>query len=80
MGQKIRHDPILGKNIRRLRKKTELSQEDVVIKMELMGCKITRSIYSQIESGTYNIRVEELRALKQIFNASYDTFFEENNE
>ena len=80
MNQKVRHDSILGNNIRRLRLKAELSQEEVVVKMELMGCKITRSIYSQIEVGTYNIRVEELRALKQILNASYDDFFENNEE
>ena len=78
MNQKVRHDSILGNNIRRLRLKAELSQEEIVVKMELMGCKITRSIYSQIEGGTYNIRVEELRALKQILNASYDDFFENN--
>lgn len=76
MEQKVRHSAILGNNIRRLRRNAELSQEQVVVKMELMGCKITRSIYSQIEAGTYNIRVEELRALKQIFNVSYDEFFE----
>ena len=76
MEQKVRHSAILGNNIRRLRHNAELSQEQVVAKMELMGCKITRSIYSQIEAGTYNIRVEELRALKQIFNVSYDEFFE----
>lgn len=77
MDQKIRHSSVLGNNIRRLRMKAGFSQEETVIKMELMGCKITRSIYSQIESGTYNIRVEELRALKRILNASYDDFFEE---
>ena len=79
MDQKVRHDPILGKNIRRLRKDSGLTQEEIVIKLELLGCKVTRSIYSQIERGTYNIRVEELRALKQIFNVPYDAFFEDEN-
>ena len=37
---------------------------------------MSRSIYSQIEAGTYNIRVPELIALKNIYNLnSYDYFF-----
>ena len=33
-------------------------------------------IYSQIEGGTYNIRVVELAALKIIFDVDYSDFFE----
>ena len=76
MNQKVRHDSILGNNIRRLRLKAELSQEEIVVKMELMGCKTTREIYSQMEMGVYNIRINELKALKEIFHTSYDRIFE----
>ncbi len=41
-----------------------------------MGCEISRSIYSQIEGGTYNIRVVELAALKISFGVDYEAFFE----
>ena len=44
--------------------------------MQLMGINISRSIYSQIEGGTYNIRVSELAAMKEIFKVNYDSFFE----
>ena len=44
--------------------------------MQLMGINISRSIYSQIEGGTYNIRVSELAAMKEIFNINYESFFE----
>lgn len=75
--QKIRQDLSIGKNIKRLRKELGMTQNQVVAKMQLMGIDtISRSIYSQIEGGTYNIRVSEIAALKNIFRlSSYDEFF-----
>lgn len=74
--QKIRYSKELGGNLRSLRIKVGLTQEETVIKMELMGCKTTREIYSQMEMGVYNIRINELKALKEIFHTSYDRIFE----
>ena len=76
--QKIRQDKSdnIGGNIRRLRMAANMTQESVIAKMQLMGCEISRSIYSQIEGGTYNIRVVELAALKIIFGVDYEAFFE----
>ena len=76
--QKIRQDDSgsIGKNIRKLRVASHLTQDEVTAKMQLMGCEISRSIYSQIEGGTYNIRVVELAALKIIFGVDYETFCE----
>lgn len=76
--QKIRQDDSgnIGNNIRRLRVASHMTQDEVTAKMQLMGCEISRSIYSQIESGTYNIRVVELAALKIIFKTDYNAFFE----
>ena len=74
--QKIRSDIGLGANIRVLRKAAHLTQEQVVARLQLEGLDVTRSIYSQIECGTYNIRVSELIALKKIFGADYNAFFE----
>ena len=76
--QKIRQDDSgsIGKNIRKLRVASHLTQDEVTAKMQLMGCEISRSIYSQIEGGTYNIRVVELAALKIIFGVDYEAFFE----
>ena len=75
MSQKIRRNPTLGNNIRNLRLKSNLTQEQVTIKLQLCGLYTSRSISSQIENGTYNIKVEELIALKSIFNCSFDEFF-----
>lgn len=73
--QKVRNTPSFGSNLRMLRRAAGMTQEQVVIKMQLRGHDITRSIYSQFECGVYNIRVDELIALKQIFGVTYDDFF-----
>lgn len=75
--QKIRKDVQLGKNIRALRLATRMTQEEVTARLQLSGCDISRSIYSQIENGTYNIRISELVALKHIFQVDYNTLFAE---
>jgi transcriptional regulator with XRE-family HTH domain len=75
MSQKIKADVTLGRNLRRIRKANNLTQEQVVAKMQLLGLDISRSIYSQIECGTYNIKVTELVALKQIYDIEYNDFF-----
>lgn len=76
MPQKIKSDVTLGQNIRSIRKRKKLTQEQVTTKMQLLGIDITRSIYSQIECGTYNIKVTELAALHLIFDVDYNAFFE----
>ena len=74
--QKIRQDKGIGRNIRAMRLASHMTQEQVVAKLQLAGWDVSRSIYSQMESGTYNIRVGELVALKNIFGVEYDAFFE----
>lgn len=76
MDQKLKQDLRLGPNIRKYRLQSQLTQDQVTAKMQLMGLNISRSIYSQIEGGTYNIRVSELAAMKEIFNINYESFFE----
>jgi transcriptional regulator with XRE-family HTH domain len=76
MIQKIKQDISIGNNIRNLRKKSHLTQEQVVARLQLQGLEISRSSYSQIECGTYNIRVSELIALTEIFDVDYNTLFE----
>lgn len=77
MSQKIKQDISLGHNIRNLRKRSSLTQEQVVARLQLQGLEISRSSYSQIECGTYNIRVSELIALAELFQADYNEFFKD---
>lgn len=77
MPQKLKQtqDISLGDNLRKLRNQTKLTQEQVVAQLQLRSFSISRSAYSQIESGTYNIRISELIALAEIFQTDYNTIF-----
>lgn len=76
MSQKIKSNATLGCNLRALRKERKITQEQIVARMQLLGINISRSIYSQIECGTYNIKVTELAALKTILDVDYNTLFQ----
>lgn len=75
MAQKIKQDINIGQNIRALRMKAGFTQEQVITKLQLRGIDISRSIYSQIECGTYNIKVSELIALSELYGTDYNAFF-----
>jgi len=75
MKQKIKINSAFGKNLRRLRKEHGFTQEEIVAKLQIKDQDISRSAYAQIECGTYNIRISELIALKEIYGVSYDDFF-----
>ena len=76
MNQKLKIDSTFGNRLRTLRIAHGYTQEELVTKLQLLNQDISRSAYSQIECGTYNIRIRELKALKEIYNISYDSFFE----
>lgn len=75
MGQKIKQDLSIGDNIRALRRRAGITQEEAVARLQIKGQNISRSAYSQIEGGTYNIRIGELVALRKIYGAEYADFF-----
>ena len=76
MSQKLKQDISIGNNIRILRKKAHFTQEQVVTQLQLYGSELSRSSYSQIECGTYNIRISELCILKNLFQCESNDFFE----
>ena len=67
MEQKLKQDIQIGETIRSLRMERKLTQDQVVSKLQLMDLDITRSIYSQIEGGTYSIRISVLAGLSRSF-------------
>ncbi|MCL2698635.1 MAG: helix-turn-helix domain-containing protein [Oscillospiraceae bacterium] len=73
--EKIRQDINIGSNLRSLRRKCRLTQEQIAAKLQTNGCDITRSIYSRYETGELNIRVSDLVVLRKIFNCDYNDFF-----
>ena len=73
---KIRQDiPILSENLKKLRLRHNMTQEQITAKMQVEGCNISRCTYAKIETGNYNIRLSELETLQKIYNISYDEFF-----
>lgn len=72
---KILQDLSIGDNLRALRKKRGLTQNDVCAQMAHMGRPMLQSTYAQIESGSRNIFVSDLIALKRVLHASYDDLF-----
>ena len=77
MAQKLKqiNDISIGDNLRKLRNAANLTQEQVVAQLQLRNLPTSRSVYSQIEAGTYNIRISELIALAEIFDTDFNTIF-----
>ena len=68
----------VGQNIRALREKAGLTQEQLSARMQVSGCDVTRSALAKIEVGQRHLYPDEIRALKEILRVSYDAIFEEN--
>ena len=66
----------IGANIQSARRKSKLTQDQVIAKLQIMDINISRSTYAKIETNRINIRVSELVALKIIFNVEFNDFFE----
>ena len=62
--QWILQDIPLGRNIQTVRMSRNMTQMQVVEKMQLIGSSISRSTYANIETGRRNIKASDLRALR----------------
>ena len=62
----------IGANIRILREKANLTQEQLSAKLQTMGCDITRSAIAKIEVGQRHIYPDEIILIKEILNTSFD--------
>ena len=71
----INQDISIGANLKKLRQRSGLSQEEAAAKLQVKGFTISREVISQLERGCHNIRVSVLLALKDIYHASFDEFF-----
>ena len=65
----------IGDNIRKLREKSKLTQEQVAARLQTRGCDITRSAVAKIEVGQRHLYPDELILLKEILSATYDEIF-----
>lgn len=73
--QKIRPDMDIGRGIQKIRRSKNMTQDEVLAKLQIMNLKISKSTYAKIETNRMNIKVSELVALKLIFDVAFDDFF-----
>lgn len=76
MEQKIRRDRNMGSNLKILRNRYNISQENLCALLQSRGCDIGRSTYAKYENGELNIKVSVLIELRKIYDCTYDDFFE----
>ncbi len=75
----INQDLSIGPNLKNLRLRNKLSQEDVAVQLQIMGFTMSREIISQIELGRHHIRISVLLALKALYHATFDEIFDLKN-
>lgn len=75
--QWILQDIPLGRNIQTIRMQKNMTQMEVVAKLQLMGSTMSRSTLANIEAGRRNIKSSDLKALKLLFDVDYAEFFRE---
>ncbi len=75
MTQWFLQDISIGENLRRLREHAGYSQSQLTAKLHRMGSNMSRSTYSKIETGTRNLRISDLIALKLIYQVDFSEFF-----
>ena len=68
----------VGKNIRKLREKAQITQESLATKLQLLGCNITRSAIAKIEVGQRHLYPDEIIHIKNILKVTYDDIFDVN--
>ena len=56
----------IGRNIQNIRIKRNMTQSDVIAKIQLLGSTMSRSTLANIEVGRRNIKASDLKALKMI--------------
>ena len=68
-------NPIVGENIRRLRKERNMKATEVIAKLQLKDVYVTTGIFSKVENGYNNPSVDMLIALTEIFDCDFNEFF-----
>lgn len=78
MEQKIKQgDGTIGKNIRKIRKSKGIGQTELVRMLDLQGVPITRECLVKIERGIQHIQLQQLRAIRDVLDTTYDELLEE---
>lgn len=71
----IKIERAIGQNIRALREKAGLTQEEMSVKLQVEGLDITRSALAKIEVGQRHLYPDEIVLIRNILGVSYDEIF-----
>ena len=75
--QWILHDVPIGRNIQNIRIRRNMTQVELISKLQLIGSSMSRSTLANIETGRRNVKASDLKALKYVLDVDYDEFFED---
>ena len=67
----------VGMNIRMLRERAGLTQEQLSARLQVSGCDITRSAVAKIEVGQRHIYADEIKLIKEILCVEYSDILSE---
>ena len=70
--QKIKQDVSIGDNIRKIRKKQNIKQVELVQLLQLQGIDMTRETLVKIEGGLQHIKASQLRGIRNALKTTYD--------
>lgn len=65
----------VGNNVRLLRERAGLTQDELSARLQVNGCDITRSAVAKIEVGQRHLYPDEIILIKNILRVSYDEIF-----
>ena len=68
-------EKLIGNNIRILRERVGVTQEQLATKLQLEGCDITRSAVAKIEVGQRHLYPDEIILIKLILKVDYEDIF-----
>ena len=66
----------VGNNIRLLREKAGITQEQLAARLQVNGCDITRSAVAKIDVGQRHLYPYEIILLRDILKVTYDEIFD----
>lgn len=63
---------LIGRNVRKIRKRKKMSQQELSAKLELMSVYVCRGSISRLEDQTRTVTDIELYAISQVLQVSVD--------
>ena len=72
----VKTEKKIGENIRALRERAGLTQEQVAARLQLGGCDITRSAVAKIEVGQRHLYPDEVILIKEILQVCFSDIFD----